>query len=113
MSAIEEIQAAIEKLTGQREQSTPGPWWAWHPASGRGNSSVDAPSGDPDNPEMPVEGERADVELIVTLHRTIDAQLAILTATLEMLKSAERDAFDVSDWEGPELTLGRAITGTA
>jgi len=105
MSAVDEIQAAIDKLTKLRDESTSGPWWAWHPESGRGNSSVDAPSGDPDNPKMPVEGERDDVDLIVTLHATIDAQLAWLgvAATVPVLNE--------SAWRY-ELALARAINGT-
>jgi len=109
MSAVEEIQAAIEKLTEQKDQSTSGPWWAWHPANGRGNSSVDAPSGDPDNPEMPVEGQRVDVDLIVTLHATIDAQLAILGYGLAVHGSKYSDL--TPPVEHYALTLARAISG--
>lgn len=116
MSAIEEIQAAIEKLTAHVEKSVAGPWSAWHPQSGLGNSSVDAPSGDPDNPKMPVEGQRDDVDLIVILHATIGAQIKLLTGCI-LLHAAFVKAGCESDWlaaveRAGDLDLARAINGT-
>ena len=82
MNAAGKIQAAIEKLEGLRTEGTDGPWSAWHPQDNRSNSCVDGAALDPDNPPLAVEGGRKDVALIVTLHRTIDAQLAILRSAL-------------------------------
>lgn len=113
MSAVEEIEAAIAKLTKLRDESAQGPWWAWHPASERGNSSVDAPSGDPDNPRMPVEGERAAVDLIVTLHATIDAQLMTLEAGLETCGAWGDDDPAIERIIGHTLALARAINATS
>jgi hypothetical protein len=79
MNAAEKIQAAIERLEELKADGTNGPWFTWHPQrGGRCNSSVDSATHDPEESETVVEGGRGDVELIVTLHRTIDAQLAIL-----------------------------------
>ncbi|MET0992982.1 MAG: hypothetical protein ABWY20_02405 [Mycobacterium sp.] len=77
MSAVEEIQAAIEKLNRQRELANPGPWM--HLDSG------DVVMGDRADPvdAYPMVAECAhlnDADLIETLHATIDAQLAILRA---------------------------------
>jgi len=116
MTAVEEIQAAIAKLTEQKEQGASGPWFSWHPQSGRGDSSVDTPTHDPDNPDTVVEGGKRDVELIVTLHRTIDAQVSLLTHTLEIRGKYVEQGFE-QRWEwairdAGDLDLARAINGT-
>jgi hypothetical protein len=71
VSALAEIRAAIDKLTELRAASTPGSWRTGL-LRGDGWVSVDGNwvIGDATNTE--------DADLIVTLHRTIDPQLAIL-----------------------------------
>jgi hypothetical protein len=75
VNPVETIQAAIEKLDTQKRSSTPGPW-NLHFAD-----EFDARVGiDHGSRPTSLTGTmlRPDAELIVTLHRTIDAQLAIL-----------------------------------
>jgi len=108
MSAVEEIQAAIVKLTEMHnfsnEGSTPRTWKST-PLSPFIQADVIDSEGD-------VIAERCyapDAELIVTLHRTIDAQLHILAAGLHglILFSGEM-AHDPG-----AVALARAINGTA
>jgi hypothetical protein len=93
MSAAETIQAAIEKLERLRDSSSPAPWIAdedtlyttekWKNAYGRVMP----------RPIFMAEGNyvsgyayiEADAELILTLHRTIDAQLSALEAAKWLL----------------------------
>jgi len=104
MSAVDEIRAAIEKLTTQRNAAPEGEW------TDHGGFIMGA-------------GARwvcGDVEmvatnaLIVTLHRTIDAQLAILR---ECLDQAERVEAFPEYWYMPVSdqirALVRAINGVA
>jgi hypothetical protein len=83
MNAVEGIEAAIERLEHLKVQSTPAPWHYW----------TDELTGDVDlwhdqevRSHIAVMGHFGssrvyrDADLIVTLHRTIDAQLAILRA---------------------------------
>ena len=115
MSAVEEIQAAIAKLTRQRDLATEGPWSSWHPADGHGDSCVDGATHDPDNPPTAAEGGRHDVVLIVTLHRTIDAQLAILSRTAELhpryAALGREDEWLSAVERAGDLALARAING--
>ena len=145
MSAVEEIQAAIEKLTELKADSTQG-YWFWNPPSKdrwpQGDEGLDAThgqwktctyycafdessvtsrgeSGKPGHEHLErepvlsgwgydasgIDGSAADRELITVLHRTIDAQLAIL-----------RDAEFMLSKYGPVgtsqgVTLARAING--
>jgi len=77
-SAAETIQAAIDKLEAQSAVATRGPWVPqWE-------DEFDARVGiDYSSRPTPLTGtmQRPNAELIVTLHRTIDAQLAILRAS--------------------------------
>jgi len=109
VSAVEEIQAAIDKLTTQKDNSTPGAW-------ARSAAELDQPGfvlsprtcagcgGD-----FPL--EELDVELIATLHRTIDAQLGILQEAIFQLS----DAPLAHGFHGHEfniiMALARAING--
>lgn len=85
-TAVETIQAAIEKLEALKAESTPGPWhdWeddltnevdVWHDQEQRSHIANCGVAGMP--------RVEADADLIVTLHRTIDAQLAILRHAIE------------------------------
>ena len=78
MGAVERLQAAIEKLEVFKGRSTPGPW-----------VQVDAYNASPAGASVRISrsptfhynayaGTPENAELIVTLHRTVDAQLAIL-----------------------------------
>ena len=116
MTAVEEIHAAIEKLTAQRDKSTPGPWAVddtdkcsvyyidggatilqpedWYP---RGDNR---PAGN--------------AQLVVTLHNTIDAQLAILRDFMERYEGrAKADWTPVASGAINALNLARAINGSA
>ena len=84
MTPVERLTAAIEKLETLKAESTQGQWvisGAWlhavQPAHVFGSVAVGR-----------MDHERDDA-LVVTLHRTIDAQLAILRAGLEQAKSEE------------------------
>ncbi|GLU88906.1 hypothetical protein [Agromyces sp. NBRC 114283] len=83
MNPAEKIQAAIDKLEGLRDQGWPGKWqyvngaietdegfelFQHHDAEYWGTGRV----------ALDVDHAVPQAELIVTLHRTIDAQLAIL-----------------------------------
>lgn len=86
MTPVEKLTAAIDVLERLKDDSTPGDWEildggdrfiAWH--------------ADPESAGFeyilhePVEFERpADAELIVTLHATIPAQLAILQTSITL-----------------------------
>ena len=91
MSAVETIQAAIEKLEMLRTKSTPRPWTAMEYDSNPGDRGVPIIGGGEIGSmeghltayTMTLGSEEQsviDAELIVTLHRTIDAQLALLRA---------------------------------
>jgi len=91
MNAAETIKAAIDKLEVLKAKSTPSPWhyWAddltgdvdlWHDQEQR---SWIATLGIESAPTV-----LADAELIVTLHRTIDAQLVLLRWFLAILNTA-------------------------
>ena len=122
MSAVEEIEAAIAKLTDLRDASTPGPWTdKYGDLDGADFTSVcdmevrcgsycqggTAPGMSP-----------ADMALIVTLHRTCGAQLAILQAAVEHAPMYEMHLDEELAWieKRPSLhnglELARAINGT-
>jgi hypothetical protein len=127
MSAVEEIEAAIVKLKELRDASVPGPWkWeepsteSWptgdqsllgaiDPKHGYARSVLTGWGYDASG----IEGEPADRELIVTLHRTLDAQLALLTSALG-------GARDLSSGHYPDepaateliIALAKSINGT-
>lgn len=115
MNAVEEIQAAIDKLTKLKARSTRG---TWEVDDNRPFSSELQGIFVPDVRKYSIkfdwdeQPKRADADLIVTLHRTIDAQLAILNDFIERYGMRRAD-----DWEpiAPAarnaLTLARAING--
>jgi hypothetical protein len=83
MNAAETIQAAIEKLERQKADTTPGPWRVVNESLQGSRHDYDPMI---DAGDYAASSERfvrpADAELIVTLHRTIDAQLVILRSGL-------------------------------
>lgn len=113
----ETIQAAIDKLERLRDESTPKPWHYW----------TDDLNGDVDlwhDQEQRLwignlgqhENARVyrDADLIVTLHRTIDAQLAILRNSYGGAQDVDRygwSSADSPDAVADALDLARAIIG--
>lgn len=91
MTPVERLRAAIADLEQARYRSTPGPW---HKVDGEHYGIVWAQEtvADPSDPtgqtpmaeqaEVAHVARSADGELIEMLHRTIDAQLAILRRVL-------------------------------
>lgn len=78
MNAVERIEAAIAKLEALKASSIPGPWSAPKELLGLPNKTIFG--GNPTRTHAAYVAVAHDGELIVTLHRTIDAQLAILRA---------------------------------
>jgi len=101
MTAAETIQAAIDKLEGHRRAATEGRWQ--HKRS-LDNHWVESN----DRIALAEAISQPDAELIVTLHRTIDAQLAILrwyAATLATAPGFEPHG------SNEFIALARAILG--
>jgi len=111
MSVVEEIMAAIVKLIELREASLEGPWTRtdelWEGAGRYDVHGIDGPV-TTDGDGIGSIGNVAEADLIVTLHRTIDAQLTVM-----------RDAvaeYDYSMWLVDHQTaihFARAINGDA
>ncbi|TFD61099.1 hypothetical protein E3T43_01110 [Cryobacterium sp. Hh7] len=115
MSAVDEIQAAIVKLSALRDASTRAPWAAQTAVpNGQhwGISGADFPTitgvarASEGRDGYGTGSRKSDCELIVTLHSTIDTQLAILN-------SARISIGQVGTPNTLSLALARAINGTA
>jgi len=123
MSALEEIEKAIEKLTKLSKAAPGAPWVSDYEFDDepllRGSDAL----GNRFSNEFATLDNPAAGNLIVTLHRTIDAQLRILqTAIADIVRWTDAD----SEWgwepqDGPtpkdstfiaKLDLARAINGT-
>lgn len=102
MSAVERIEAAIEKLDGLRMAASPGPW----------HQDVGAVEND-DGWVIGDAAEIDDVELIVALYRSIDAQLAILRACVVDLVTPFAGMHQDPENFSREITLADAILGDA
>lgn len=118
MSALEEIQAAIEKLLSLRDHAEDGPWMFLE--CDAGSERGDLLMGDSRDPvdAYPVISQdihSADADLIVTLHRTLDAQLEILhdAAANYWATGHAPDDWESFDSSRAIFALARAITGTA
>lgn len=111
MTPLEELQAAHDHLLALRTQASPGPWTGgeWNDAPGWDHTQV-VSSGDMGDVTDYI--DTLDVQLIVTLHRTIDAQLHLLREAIDYHKSYVPEWQGVSLTEG-ELILARAINGEA
>lgn len=114
MSAVEEIEAAVAKLTKLRDESVLGPWEGWKQYNPlRGNLyGIEARGA-----EVAKTYTVADTELIETLHRTIDAQLKLLSGTLRLFAAAvdlgrEREWLSAVERAG-DLDLARSINATS
>ena len=105
MSAVDEIQAAIEKLIGLRDHSLyQGKWTAIDHANGFNYGAENADDG----PVLWMEDIDAR-DLVVTLHNTIDAQLAILRNVItcaHLYNEAE-----LAEAYAEDIDLARAING--
>lgn len=112
MTPAERLQAAIEMLESMREEAPPGPWEHWpFQSSRRLYSGLDL-----DHPISAEEVLRADSEystqLIEVLHRTIDAQLAILREALFQLEGAPARAGFIGNEFNLFMRLADAILGS-
>ena len=117
MGALDEIQAAIEKLTKLRDKSSQG-WWTILDNGDRFIAEED-PDGDGAFEYIITEpvwfNNPVDADLIVALHRTIDAQLAILQGDMRMYADYQRAGW-LDQWvsaveRAGDLALARAING--
>ena len=113
MSAVDEIRAAIEKLTELEAESFPGEWEVltsgieggdhWYVvADQEAILSVSANDGDDEAFRGPT------ANLVVALHRTIYAQLVGLRKGLDYLLNGWHEGGDVAQLA---LALARAING--
>jgi len=100
MNAVERLRAAIERLEARKATSTQGPWVAEYSGE-QGNCVIPA---DAQSTREAVAVTRlyyaaGDADLIVTLHRTIDAQIALLRgwATPNLARSAPAALLDLAD----------------
>jgi hypothetical protein len=105
MNAVERLEAAIGKLETLKAESTPGRWdvdrvgfgvRAFFDNEFNGNTLI-----------CEVRHGKPDADLIVTLHRTIDAQLAILRSGRNITSRESEYTFDLA------LALADAILGGA
>ena len=120
MSNQARISAAIEKLERLKAESTPGPWASVQDGQHatlvrrppKSENAIHTPADIPlhwdggygYDPTM----EASDADLIVTLHRTIDAQLELLRLAL---KYGELDAGSGSRFIAGAVKLADAILG--
>lgn len=110
MNAAETIQAAIDKLEQKQAAATTGEW----AMSGNDTFGYGVASSPNDLVISRWEVSDEDADLIVTLHRTIDAQLAILKNNYGGAQDADRygwSSADSPDAVADALDLARAILG--
>lgn len=115
MTAVEELRAAIVKLTELRDAAHDGPWSVEEiPETGECRLVREFEFFGPQIEVVAPGGMiRDDADLIVTLHRTIDAQLAILQEAATQLTDAYGGAQLGPEFYGNELALARAINGVS
>lgn len=107
MNAVKEIEAAHKKLTELRDGSALGPWEGWKQyISLRNVYGIEARGS-----EVAKTYSATETELIVALHRTIDAQLIILKYAQIMASGRGPAPFQFSTF-GAALTLARSINGS-
>lgn len=107
MNAAETIQAAIGKLEQLRDTAPVGQWSARPYKIVEVAAVVSASAGDEDFFVADFVDEST-ADLIVTLHRTIDAQLVLLNETLEAIVEYPLNPDRLYRWE---IDLARAILG--
>lgn len=115
MTAVEEIQTAIDELTRLKDSSTEGYWRVYEDSGTTIHSDPETYSPLIDAGDFAASSERfenpADAYLIVTLHRTIDAQLAILRLGLAFYHGDPTLLPGVVRAADNALALARAING--
>ena len=125
MSAVETIQAAIERLETLRDKSTPRPWTAMEYDSNPGDQGVPIIGGGEIGSmdghltayTMTLGSEEQsviDAELIVILHRTIDAQLEILQECRDFYANSQAIGMpdtEMAEYYGNTVALAAAILG--
>lgn len=119
MNAADTIQAAIERLEAQRAAAVGGPWVI--ESYERGPRALEQSGGgafisDVGESVDPAQIDTATAELLVTLHRTIAAQLAILREALEFYENSRAIGMpdgEMAEYYGGTLDLARAILGDA
>jgi hypothetical protein len=94
-----EIKSAIAKLVAERDAAMPGSW--------TDDYHYDIYPKEDEPLDLDNELHPANARLITTLHRTIDAQLKILTEGLLCLQSGLRYGYA----ESHALAIARAING--
>lgn len=113
----QEIETAIATLTRLRDESTPGSWVVDAEYGPTIHSTADHYSPIIDAGDFAASSESfeniADASLIVTLHRTIDAQIKLLTGTL-LYRAKYLSANRLNEWQDAieragDLDLARAI----
>ena len=121
MSPVEKLEAAIARLEELKEESTRGPWLVgdangadpieYGPLWVIADEAVSLDRVDGEAPEtwfMELRAGRLhDVQMVVTLHRTIDTQLVILR---EDLADCKKNRWIPDRWA---LALAEAILGGA
>ena len=112
MTPVERLHAAIDKLERLKLDGTPGPWRVWTDKFS-GDFEVRAPDGlvAPLWVFGPAVRPHANAPLIVTLHRTIDAQLTILRHDVDMHDLVPEEAWLRSMERSGDLDLADAILG--
>lgn len=117
MNPVERLQAAIEKLERLRDESDPiRPDSAWVTdydvtEDARRILVLDSHNGGYDGSTVAEVTSEGRAQLIVTLHRTIDAQLAILWAA-QIETTDVMTAIEKPYWEAA-LALADAILGAS
>ncbi|WIA95773.1 hypothetical protein [Curtobacterium sp. MCBA15_004] len=109
MTPLEELQGAHKRLSELRESSdAPGQWvrvageyTRWHDVQ------------DGDGLFVAEVDRKPAADLIVTLHRTIDAQLAVLDTEIRWNRAHHLLLGANNSAQGLALTLARAINGEA
>lgn len=84
LTPIEKLQAAIDKLEMLKRESTPAAWFLTYERSTHPSIWGNADADDADLVARTMRDHR-DAELIVTLHRSIDAQLDVLRSAADFL----------------------------
>lgn len=98
-SAVEEIRAAIERLTPDPEWNSPGPWRSDN------NGAVVGPEGLVLADAHHIE----DADFVEVLHRTVGAQVALLRSVLTGYEQFPGDVWATE--RNNALALARAING--
>jgi len=102
MTALEEIEAAIENLTKLRDAATKGPWLV-----GPGESTPDYIVTDSGSWIIGDAFEPNDVPLIVTLHRALPEIIQLLSSVAFRLVAGSTGPLELDH----TLLLARSITG--